>query len=98
MYVPISPATWIFNSSSSSKNNNPGPSYNPEWETECLELLQYIKNQLPSNIEVRYLSESKYFEFLIDMGENKKVWSKYSVNFIKENKNNISELFKSFVK
>jgi hypothetical protein len=98
MFVPISPAAWMFMNSSSSKNNYYGSSYNPEWEMECLELLQHVKNQLPSNINVRYLSESKYFEFLIDMGENNKAWPKYTVEFIKENKNNITELFKRFVK
>jgi hypothetical protein len=92
MYVPISPATWMFNQSSSKMNNNRGSSYNSEWEQECLSLLQYVQNQLPLHINVRYLQETKEFEFLIDLGD-KKMWPKYSVNFIKEHKNNITELF-----
>lgn len=100
MFVPISPAAWMFMNSSSSKKNYSGPtsSYNSEWERKCLELLQHVKNQLPSNIRVTYLSESKYFEFLIDMGENNKVWPRYTVECVEMNKNNITELIKRFVK
>lgn len=96
MFVPISPATWMFMNSPKYGYKHSGSSYNPEWEEECLSLLQYVKNQLPLHINVRYLQETKEFEFLIDLGD-KKMWPKFTVNFIKDHKNNITELFSQIV-